>query len=663
MMDVDVTKEMLELSKAGIDAFREMLKLGGIILLPTGEAAIKAAEKGVKHALEQNGLLSYRDFMKRLGQREGEWKDLPEPLDRELLNETLKNNRIPAFLMDGHPPVLVFPKEDLLGVKIVLKEYEEKISQKNIESSQRSTSFPNMTKLQLESVERNNRQIDEIFNTKGVQTPFMHSLMNSEMKERYNDALQRAFMKDLAMMEYRAKEITSELRKLAGMGEADGDVRYVSTMLTASRAKEMISELENLSGGTVRVGDDGRNIRSVLGKMRLTGNPDMDRQLLAERMKSGMSDSNCFVSLMGDKAVCFIDNDANLNVINLSDCQVKVNKLTPENEERARFLLKTLSERREINRNNLDVMLPKDYPQERRRFLQEMYDRCIMQPELRDEVNLICNYMVNTENADKVTWKDTLLWESVKEGRFDPLMVRMDEEQIAGIYSAKRAGIQQGYIQHMIRAGYTGDQIRGAVDYMIKNGEPPMQELDDFAERIIENQNMIKQTLIYGNIPGRGQGKETLEGVLERAADRRMEEMVQGNVALMHLYDFDAAGKEPDHTDMDGISWYEIYKDQKDSRIFASEDKALLKYEVRVDEEPLRDAEEKRLEEKGAVYTDRKGEQFYEDGQGLVSGKGKRIKQVKTRFDVNMDDITKMQKALMTTKTIENPVQNIGGGR
>ena len=99
MMDLDITKEMLELLKAGLDVFKEMLRLSRLILLPTGELAVKR----VREALSPVGFVNPRELKRLTAGEKATSREMPEPLDQEILNQELKNRRCRPLCRVGIP--------------------------------------------------------------------------------------------------------------------------------------------------------------------------------------------------------------------------------------------------------------------------------------------------------------------------------------------------------------------------------------------------------------------------------------------------------------------------------------------------------------------------------------------------------------------------------
>ncbi len=52
-----------------------------------------------------------------------------------------------------------------------------------------------MTQTERSNAEAHNERVEEMFQTDGVETPFLSGLMNERQKERYDAALQAAFRK------------------------------------------------------------------------------------------------------------------------------------------------------------------------------------------------------------------------------------------------------------------------------------------------------------------------------------------------------------------------------------------------------------------------------------------------------------------------------------
>ncbi len=129
MMDLDITKEMLELLKAGLDVFKEMLRLSRLILLPTGELAVKR----VREALSPVGFVNPRELKRLTAGEKATSREMPEPLDQEILNQELKKQKVPAALQSGYPALLHYAESDSLGVAFALNAYKERIKRKERE--------------------------------------------------------------------------------------------------------------------------------------------------------------------------------------------------------------------------------------------------------------------------------------------------------------------------------------------------------------------------------------------------------------------------------------------------------------------------------------------------------------------------------------------------
>ena len=602
MVDVDVTNEILSLSKEGVIAMKELIKLSGMAIAFTGQPVVRKGKEIWKEALVPKGIVNYRDFERVMQDREPDFQEFEEKVDAALLNEAMKKFNIAGYLDENtDPPKLYYAKDKLLSFNLALKEYEVSLLEKEKAGGQRSEEKEGMTESQVENVRENNRTADELFFTNGEQTPFLYSILGEDKKEKINEAQLRSFQRD---------------------------------GLSASEVKRTLDTQEGPSGKDIRLGNENKSLYQILNKTKLTGDAALDRANIAEKIHAEIPQEENFVSLLNNKAICFLDNENHCVFMDLQNYYLKVDKLADGQKERIQSVLSSVSEQKKHIQMDLDMTLPKDFSAKRKEFIQEMYERCIVSPdkEMREDINAIRNFMVVMEDKKELTWKDMLLWKIAQERQFEYAMVKMDAEQIEGIYAAKCSGVPEAYIENMIRYEFSADQIRGAIDFFNHEKNVSIQDLDAVAHEIGEKQGRIKDALIRGYAENESQKKQSFEEVKEKVAEEKIKFMVLDENGTHKVEEFVFDGKAPDHEDESGNKWFEAYQNPYGDRIFVNEDKSEIKYEVRIDSEPLSAVQKGNLEKQGTFYQDQKGIKYYKNKGNLINENGKSVKQLRKPY-------------------------------
>ncbi len=616
MVDIDVTQEILSLSQGGVDALKELLKVTGIILMPVSRGAMKlgkwAWDKVQDEVFTPKGVVNHKDFRKVSEGREIVSIKLTNPVDIELLNESMKKFDIAVYLEEGSDVTQVsYTKDKMMYINSALKDYEEKLTEKAKLQEQYSEEKEDMTESQAENVRENNHTADELFFTDAERkqpVPFMNSILDEEKKEKIH--------------------------------EAQLHVHQQNDTMSASEVKQTLNPPEGLSGKDVHIGEENKSLNQVLNKIRLTGDVMQDRAGIAERIRAEISEEADFVSLRNDKTLCFRDNDDHLVVMNLEDYTMKVSDLSglPEEEkERVSNLIKVISEQKKNVETDLDTTLPQDFSLERKKFVQEMYEYCILHTEVsRQDVNAVRNFMtLKEENKKELTWKDVLLWEAAKNGQFEYSMIKLDVEQIENVLAAKASGMPDKFIQHMIRYEFSADQMRGTIALLSNQQDVSIEEIDGHANEIEGRQEKIKETLVRGYTENEKEEKQSFADTKDKIADAKLKYMETDKQALGQVAEYVTDGKEPDHEDENG-KWFEVYENTQGNRVFVNEDKTEIKYEVRIDGEALPSDQKNRLEKQGACYQDGKGVKYYKNKDNLVSENGKVVKQKRVPYQAQM---------------------------
>ncbi len=601
MVDIDVTQEILSLSQGGVGALKELLKLSGIILLPvSGEV-----KKKVKKVFTPKGIVNFKDFAKVSEGMEIEFRELDKPLDIELLNEAMKKFEIACYLEeDTNVGRIHYTKDKMMYINMALKHYEKRLLEKTKINEQYSEEKEGMTESQAENVRKNNRTADELFFMDGKQqAPFMDSILSEDKKSRINEAQLHAYQQ--------------------------------SDKMSASEVKQTLNPPDGLSGKDVHIGGENKSLNQVLNKIRLTGDVSQDRSNIAQKIRREIAEEEGFISLRNDKLLCFRDNDDHLVVMNMEDYTMKVSNLSElpeEKKERVQNLMELICEQKKNIEMDLNMTLPDNFPESRKKFVQEMYECCILHTEIsKNDVNAIRNFMTLMEDKKELTWKDVLLWEAAKSGQFEYSMVKLDAEQIENIFAAKVSGIPDKYIQYMIRYDFSADQMRGTIDVLREEGNVSMEEMSHLASDIEGRQEKIKEALVKGYTESASERKQTFEDVKDHMANEKFKYMETDEKGISQAAEFVTVGKEPDHVDENG-RWFEAYRNPYGDRIFVNEDKTEIKYEVRVDSETLSPEQKKNLEKQDACYQDAKGVRYYKDRGNLVSENGKTVKQKRMSY-------------------------------
>ncbi len=604
MVDIDVTDEILSLSKEGVSAMKELIKFAGLV----GYAGWKIWEASEEKKQENNvlsGIVNFRDFEKATEGQETEVIKLEKTVDRELLNESMKKFDVAVFLEENSDfPKMHYGKNRLKAVGLALKDYEARLLEKERAKGQHAEEKEGMTESQVENVRENNRTADQLFfmdEEKKQQVPFLYSILDEVRKERINEAQLHGFQKD---------------------------------GISGSRIKETLTPPEGLSGKEIKIGEENNSLNQILNKLRLTGDAGLDRSSIAEKICAEIPKGN-FISLLNNKAICFLDNEDHFVCMDLENYIMKADSLEEGQKERIQDIFSVISEQKKNIRTDLDMTLPKGVSEERKRFIQEMYECCILSPDiLKNDANAIRNYMVSLEEKKDLTWKDVLLWEIAKEGQFEYAMIGMDVEQIENIYAAKLSGIPNEYIQHMIRYEFSADQMRGTIDMLNHHRDLSIQSIDALAGEIDGKQERIKEALIRGYTEAEVEKKLSFDQVKEKITDEKLKFMAFDEVGMSRVESFVPGGNVPDHQDENGVEWFEAYRNPYGDRIFVNGDKSEIKYEVKVDSETLSEGQRSQLGKQQAVYEDQKGVKYYKNKGNLINENGKSVRQIKAPYQI-----------------------------
>ncbi len=604
MVDIDVTDEILSLSKEGVSAMKELIKFAGLIGY-AGWKIWKASEEKKQENNVLSGIVNFKDFEKAAEGQETETIELEKAFDRELLNESMKKFNVAVFLEENSDhPKMHYGKNRLKAVGLALKDYEARLLEKEKAEGQHVEEKEGMTESQAENVRENNRTADQLFyvdEEKKQQVPFLYSILDEVRKDRINEAQLHSFQKD---------------------------------GISGSRIRETLTPPEGLSGKDIRIGEENNSLNQILNKMRLTGDAALDRSSIAEKICAEIPEGN-FISLLNNKAICFLDNEDHFVCMDLENYIMKADSLEEGQKERIQNVFSVISEQKKNIQTDLDMTLPRGFSEERKQFIQEMYECCILSPDiLKNDANAIRNYMVSLEEKKDLTWKDVLLWEIAQEGQFEYAMIGMDVEQIENIYAAKLSGIPNEYIQHMIRYEFSADQMRGTIDMLNHHRNMSIQNIDALAGEIDGKQERIKAALIRGYTEAETEKKLSFDEVKEKIADEKLKFMAFDELGMSKVSAFVPDRNAPDHQDENGMEWFEAYRNPYGDRIFVNRDKSEIKYEVKMDSEPLTEGQKSQLGKQQAVYQDQKGVKYYKSKGNLINENGRSVKQVKMPYQI-----------------------------
>lgn len=630
MMECDVTRELLELSRAGFDTFKELLNF--LLIVGKGGYEIMNHQKKEPYL---TGLVSPKKFFEQNTPVKSVGNTIPDDFQHNVWNKLCEKYDFAYIIkndvdvngdgkIDKNDSYMVVSQEKIQNYELALGEYYQITRSKAFVEEQLPQEMSNMSDKQLEEVRDKREKMTELLqvkNSEGQEVGIPYNLFKEEHRQ----------------------QILKKIR----------EITRSEIPLSSKKFLKMVAKTDNFNIGEASPKDFAEIINWN------QDNRSIRKDIVIQLEKALGEDQ--VTSFKGDKGIFFIDANDQAVFMNFEKGKICVNPMTQDVKEKAQNIIETINVQKLRKNKELEAAMQETYSQEKIDFIKSMEDECLIIPQnetlgweeypkdLVDSYHAVRNYLIYNEvHETELSSKAESLWQIAKSGYFMPEMTRLDEESCWAIADAQRKGISKEHIEDLCNEEYTA--LDRNILIMALEQEPNLskEEKMEICEKAKTNIADIQYFCTTNNF--KDKEKASMESVRSTIAENKLERMLEEQIGMQQVRQFEVTpNSKIHHIDETGEAWYQAYKDTGQA-IFVNKAMDEMKYQIDMHSEEIGSEALQGLKKAYKTQGKNKATYYRKDKNTLINERGKTIFEKSMKLDKAKDMTAQVQQKVGKVK-------------